>query len=161
MECLSDQRVARVAIGRVHVDSGQSRIFCICPPIRTTMKCGENRSHGLDDKRTIFDNPRAVTIHLAWIKPYSNRAWTSSDPLSSSCTSSSMGRAMYEPDKRWLTGILTKIVSDEVESLCIVGDFVVEASEVKSIENEIFVDLAVIFIAFRRQKPGSPLNDAA
>ena len=25
-------------------------------------------------RRTIFDRPRAVTIHLAWINPYNNRA---------------------------------------------------------------------------------------
>lgn len=40
----------------------------------------------------------------------------------------------------------------------IVGNFVVEASEIKSIQDIVFLDFTEVFVALGREKPGYPLQ---
>jgi hypothetical protein len=76
-----------VAPGRAHVGSGRS--LHVCTFRARVASCQSRGTMDKDKSETILANPRAVTIHLAWIRPYSKRAWTSSAPRSSSWTSSS------------------------------------------------------------------------
>lgn len=43
---------------------------------------------------------------------------------------------------------LTKIVCYQLESLGVIGDLIVEASKIESVQNEVIVDLAKVFVAF-------------
>jgi hypothetical protein len=42
--------------------------------------------------------------------------------------------------------------------LGIVGNFVIEASEIKSIQDIVFLDFTEVFVALGREKPGYPLQ---
>lgn len=53
--------------------------------------------------------------------------------------------------------MLTKIVGNEVESLRIIGHFIVKTRQIEAIEDKVFIDFAKVFIAFGRQEPGYPL----
>ena len=48
---------------------------------------------------------------------------------------------------------LTEVISNEIESLGVVCNFIVEAGQIKSIQDVIFLDFAEVFVAFGRQKP--------
>lgn len=47
-------------------------------------------------------------------------------------------------------GRLTEIVRDKIKSLGVVGDLVVEAGEVESVEDVILFDFAKVFVPFGR-----------
>ena len=53
-------------------------------------------------------------------------------------------------------GLRTEIISDEVQGLCVVLYFGIEASEVESIEDVIFLNFTKILVSFGREKPGYP-----
>ena len=53
-------------------------------------------------------------------------------------------------------GLRTEIISDEVQGLCVVLYFGIEASEVESIEDVILLNFTKILVSFGREKPGYP-----
>jgi hypothetical protein len=61
-----------------------------------------------------------------------------------------------ENKKNKHVGLRTEIISDEVQGLCVVLDFGIEASEVEAIEDVILLDFTKILVSLGGKEPGYP-----